>query len=114
MNTLIVVVCLLLLLLLLLLLIDLQFDLSCGRPMKRNNCLPIFWYPKLQFEIRPFQRTKLSTTITAFGQVIQFNFSTHGHLGERRKLVVVERGKQKSTYGLSAKKNGRCREVAVC
>ena len=33
--------------------------------------------------------------------------------GHFREVVVVERLKQEWMYGLSAKKNGRCREVAV-
>jgi len=32
----------------------------------------------------------------------------------KKKVAVVDRRKQESTYGLSAKKIGRCREVAVC
>ena len=30
-----------------------------------------------------------------------------------KNVAVVERFKQESMYGLSAKKNGRCREMAV-
>ena len=31
----------------------------------------------------------------------------------QKKVAVVERRKQESMYGLSAKKSGRCREIAV-
>ena len=31
----------------------------------------------------------------------------------QKKVAIVERFKQESMYGLSAKKSGRCREVAV-
>ena len=37
----------------------------------------------------------------------------NGHFGDRKKVKVVERFKQESVYGLSAKKSGCCREVAV-
>ena len=37
----------------------------------------------------------------------------NGHLGSRQKVKIVERFKQDSMYGLSTKKSGCCREVAV-
>ena len=37
----------------------------------------------------------------------------NGHLGDRQKVTVLERFKQKPVYGLSTTKSGRCRKVAV-
>ena len=45
--------------------------------------------------------------------IIQLNLSTTATLAGQKKVAVVERLKQEWMYGLSAKKNGRCREVAV-
>ena len=49
--------------------------------------------------------------------ILQLNFSTRctlgtEQLGRCRKVAVIERFKQESMYGLSAKNCGRCREVA--
>ena len=44
-------------------------------------------------------------------QSLQLNPSTTVTLGQK-KVAVVERLKQESVYGLSAKKGGRCREVS--
>ena len=71
---------------------------------------------------RPLLTTTVLKTTTLFlpNQKSQaFTYSTtvetlhNGHLGDRKKVAVVERFKQESMYGLSAKKIGRCREVAV-
>jgi len=43
---------------------------------------------------------------------IQLNLSTADTVGQK-KVAVVERFKPESMYGLSAQKNGRCRELAV-
>ena len=50
---------------------------------------------------------------------IQLNLSKTVTLGTEesvhcREVTVAERLKQEWMYGLSAKKNGRCRMVAVC
>ena len=55
----------------------------------------------------------------SFCVALQLNLSTTATLGTGEsdhcsEVVVVERLKQESMFGLSGKKNGRCREVVAC